>query len=307
MLKIYLNKVKEDWIIDRLRRDWYFDNKEISTKFKISSNIIWLCAPWVWKTVPKYYLKNKKVLCSIYHIDDTKFGNKELEDFQARDKFVHSYHVISKKTYEQVTKITDKTIYTIPFWIDENIWFKINEKSTLKDKYNLPKNKFLIGSFQRDSEGYNTNLPKLSKGPDQFIEIVKNFSQINDVHIVLTGKRRNFVLNSLEALNISYTYLEMVSSSNLNELYNCLDLYIVSSRVEGGPQAILECSLSKTPIISTDVGIASEILHKKSIFDMSSFMNAQPNIEFAYRNAQKFIKPYGYQDFLKMFNEIYEN
>ena len=45
----------------------------------------------------------------------------------------------------------------------------------------------------------------------------------------------------------------------LNKLYNILDLYIVSSRIEGGPQAILESSITKTPILSTDVGVASEI------------------------------------------------
>ena len=27
----------------------------------------------------------------------------------------------------------------------------------------------------------------------------------------------------------------------VNKLYNILDLYLVTSRVEGGPQAILEC------------------------------------------------------------------
>ena len=52
----------------------------------------------------------------------------------------------------------------------------------------------------------------------------------------------------------------MGSFEEINELYNILNLYIVASRYEGGPQSILECSLTRTPIISTDVGIASEIL-----------------------------------------------
>ena len=51
----------------------------------------------------------------------------------------------------------------------------------------------------------------------------------------------------------------------LNELYNMLNLYVVSSRIEG-PQAIYECSLSKTPIISTNVGVATKFLHPSSIF-----------------------------------------
>ena len=62
----------------------------------------------------------------------------------------------------------------------------------------------------------------------------------------------------------------MVDFNTLNELYNCLDLYIVSSRFEGGPRSIVECGFTKTPIISTDVGIASEFLSSKSIFDMNN-------------------------------------
>ena len=57
----------------------------------------------------------------------------------------------------------------------------------------------------------------------------------------------------------------------LNELYNCLDLYIVSSRYEGGPQAILECAASKTPILSTKVGVAPEVLHPESIYEIGRF------------------------------------
>ena len=57
----------------------------------------------------------------------------------------------------------------------------------------------------------------------------------------------------------------------VNKLYNILDLYLVTSRVEGGPQAIPECGITKTPIISTNVGVASEILHESSIFNGTSY------------------------------------
>ena len=78
---------------------------------------------------------------------------------------------------------------------------------------------------------------------------------------------------------------------SLNELYNCLDLYIVSSRVEGGPRSIIECGLNKTPLISTDVGIAEYILDKNSIYDSNDFMTykkAKENIRFAYNNSLSF-------------------
>ena len=93
----------------------------------------------------------------------------------------------------------------------------------------------------------------------------------------------------------------------LNDLYNILNLYIVSSRVEGGPQAILECALTKTPIISTDVGIANEILSSDSIFNMNSFLEAAPNIDYAFKKVQKFLIPDGFDKFYKILKEVYEN
>ena len=31
----------------------------------------------------------------------------------------------------------------------------------------------------------------------------------------------------------------------MNELYNILDLYLITSRLEGGPQALVECGQTK--------------------------------------------------------------
>ena len=75
---------------------------------------------------------------------------------------------------------------------------------------------------------------------------------------------------------------------NLIRLYNILDLYIVSSRIEGGPQAIMECAVSKTNIISTDVGVASQILHHESIIKDNEFLNAKPHIEYAFEKVKDF-------------------
>ena len=124
---------------------------------------------------------------------------------------------------------------------------------------------------------------------------------------MLAGKRRNFIINELEKRGINYKYFEMVDFTTLNELYNCLDLYVVSSRYEGGPQAILECAISKTPIISTDVGVASEILATESIFTMDNISAARPNIDEAFKNAQKFTIPNGLEEYRNFFKELYEN
>ena len=67
----------------------------------------------------------------------------------------------------------------------------------------------------------------------------------------------------------------MVPLEVVNKLYNVLDLYLVTSRVEGGPQAIFECALTKTPILSTKVGVAPEVLHTDSIYEVNEFSKAK--------------------------------
>ena len=93
----------------------------------------------------------------------------------------------------------------------------------------------------------------------------------------------------------------------VNKLYNILDLYLVTSRIEGGPQAILECALNKTPILSTDVGVASEILDPKSIFKPEDFEKASININYAFENSQNYTIPKGMIKFRRMFENIYES
>lgn len=307
-MKIYLSNLNESWVVDRFRRDWIEQNKFVSTNNIKESDIIWIISPWTWKKLSKKHLKNKKVVCSIYHIDFEKFDDKEKEDFYKRDKYVDEYHVISLNTLQQLKTLTDKNITSIPFWVDQNIFFHQENKLELRKKYNFNKSDYIIGSFQRDTEGSDLISPKLIKGPDILLEIVHNIAKKNEnLIILLTGKRRQYLINNFEKFSIRYKYFEMVNLQNINEFYNILDLYIVSSRIEGGPQAILECGITKTPILSTNVGVAPEILSKKSIYTPKSFFNAKPDVNYAFNNAKKFVIPDGMNEYLKLFSKVYES
>ena len=92
----------------------------------------------------------------------------------------------------------------------------------------------------------------------------------------------------------------MVDTKTLNKLYNLLDLYLVTSRIEGGPQAILECAITKTPILSTDVGVAGEILHSDSLYDPENFHKAKTNVDYAYNSALRHKLPEGMNLFKDM-------
>jgi len=304
-MKIYLNEANESWVVDRFRKEWIENNLDSMTENIEEADIVWIIAPWTWKKINKKHLKNKKVVCTIHHIDFEKFNNKEKKNFYKRDKYVDIYHAISSKTEEQVRSLTDKDIETIPFWINQNIFYEIKNKNILRSKFNLNAESFIVGSFQRDTEGKDLVSPKLSKGPDRFIEILIELSKKNkNIEVLLTGKRRDYLIKNLKKNKIPYIYHEMTTFEKLNELYNCIDLYIVASRVEGGPQAILECAITKTPIISTDVGIASKILHESSIFTMENFSTAKPSVSYAYKNSIKYKIPEWFGNFDNLFKSM---
>ena len=304
-MKIYLSKINEDWIIDRVKKEWLENNKDISTKYIYNSDLIWIISPWLWKKIPLYFLKNKKVICSIYHVDNPGKKITGIENFDELNSLTDQFHVISENTLKDLKRITDKKITSIPFWINDKIFFPLPNKNQIREKYNVNKSAFVIGSFQRDSEGSDLSKPKLIKGPDRLIKIYKYYKNIYpNLTILLTGKRRDYIINELKKEKINYIYKEMVNFVELNELYNCLDLYIVASRKEGGPQAILECGITETPILSTDVGIASEILSPESIFNMSNFQDAKPNVNWALNNTKKHTIPHSFENFKKMFNSV---
>ncbi len=156
----------------------------------------------------------------------------------------------------------------------------LEEKKKIKAFYNIPQNSFVIGSFQRDTEGVDLVSPKLVKGPDVFFQIIKAVNKrIPNLHILLAGPRRFWLRKQLDAEQINYTFVgenrdlesddidtNNLSASEINRLYNITDLYIVGSRLEGGPKAILECLSVGTPIISSRVGHAPDYLSETSLF-----------------------------------------
>ena len=284
----------QTWIIDTFKKEFMKYSNLTFTEIVEESDIVWIIG--INLTKIKYLktinLKNKKIITTIHHIDFEKI-NKFNNIFNEFHDITTYFHVICDKVYNDLYSLTNKKIVVSNFWINENIFFNISNKIDLRKKYNICKKSYCIGSFQRDTEGKNKSLiPKLSKGPDVFIKIAIDIKKNNDnLLIILTGRNRNYIIDELEKNLIKYMYFPMVTSQELNELYNCLDLYIVSSRVEGGPRAIIECGIAKIPIISTNVGISNLILSEKSIYDMNNFITyktAETNILHAYTQSNKY-------------------
>jgi len=266
-MKVYVLAPNEDWICDRIAAEWNQHNPEICVDNPADADVIWLLAGWCWNHVPQELLDSKKVMLTVHHIVPEKFDDAKLTEFNLRDQFVDAYHVPNVYTASLLGRITKKPILVACYWYDPTIWFP-GGRETARDELGLPADRFIIGSFQRDTEGATGN-PKLEKGPDLFCDLIENLcKRNNNIHVLLGGWRREYVIGRLTAAGIEHTFFERSPVEKLRSMYQACNLYVVASRFEGGPQAILEAAATKTPIISRNVGIARDALHPYCIIDV---------------------------------------
>jgi glycosyltransferase involved in cell wall biosynthesis len=305
-MKVFVLAPKEDWICDRLVNEWYDNFTNISTKNIHEADIIWLLAGWCWNHIPVDILKNKKLVVTEHHIVPEKFTKEKYRNFLIRDQFVDCYHVPNEKTKFLLGQITKKRIEVISYWYNDKLWYPVNKKEVRKN-LNLSDQKYYIGSFQRDTEGHDLKAPKLEKGPDLFCNYVERIKdKFDNLHVILAGWRRQYVENRLNEMKIEYTLFEKVDINKIRELYACCDLYVVSSRYEGGPQAIIEAAAMKIPIISTDVGIANQLLSNNCIVNIheTSYNPTKIDVEYAFNKVQSLsLKKHG-QVFVDLFKDI---
>jgi len=308
-MKIFVLAPKEGWICDRLVREWYDAFPSMSTNNIHDADIIWLLAGWCWQHIPVELLKNKKIIVTEHHIVPEKFTKQKYHNFLARDQFVDCYHVPNEKTKSILQQLTDNRIEVISYWYNNKLWQPINQREA-REKLGIDTKKYCVGSFQRDTEGSDLKTPKLEKGPDLFCDYLirnrKKMEDMDDLHVILGGWRRQYVERRLKEAKIGYTLFEKSDINTVKLLYGSCNLYVVSSRYEGGPQAIIEAAAMRIPIISTDVGIANTILSKNCIINIEKdyYSPVNHDLDYALSKVQNLsIENHG-QKFISLFEEI---
>lgn len=134
-------------------------------------------------------------------------------------------------------------------------------RNTAKERLGVPADRLCIGSFQKDGVGWGDGMePKLIKGPDVFLDAVEHIARETPVFVLLTGPARGYVKAGLDRLGIPYRHYYLDDYLKIIECYHALDLYLMTSREEGGPMSIMESMATGTPIVATRCGMAEDIL-----------------------------------------------
>jgi glycosyltransferase involved in cell wall biosynthesis len=135
------------------------------------------------------------------------------------------------------------------------------QRRMARTQFGIPDGHTCIGSFQKDGVGWGDGMePKLIKGPDIFIEAVRKLSERMPVFVLLTGPARGYVRHGLERHGIPYRHDFLSDYRDMVPYYHALDLYLVTSREEGGPMALMESMATHVPVVSTKVGQAEDLV-----------------------------------------------
>lgn len=231
------------------------------------------------RQMPPDSLNGKRVVC---HIPGQPFRYYALPGYSRVAQRVDLWVTQTRQAQQELASLGIESSL-IPYAIDINEFRSLQltqaQRTVFREKWNIPADAYLIGSFQRDTEGTDLSSPKLVKGPDIFLEIVYALHRRgNKIHAILAGPRRFWLKKNLAKRGIPFTFIgqtvegqddieiNTLPHSDLNDIYNQIDLYLVSSRSEGGPRAVLEAGSANCKILSTPVGLVLDVLEPACVY-----------------------------------------
>jgi glycosyltransferase involved in cell wall biosynthesis len=151
-----------------------------------------------------------------------------------------------------------------------------------RDRFRLPRDAYVVGSFQKDGVGWAEGLqPKLVKGPDVLVEALTTLhARVPELVVLLLGPSRGFVREGLARAGVRFVHARAGARAELAAAYHALDAYVVPSRQEGGPKGALEAMAAGAPLVSTRVGQVPDI-----VADGASGFLVEPGDAAALANA----------------------
>jgi glycosyltransferase involved in cell wall biosynthesis len=255
-VKIAIHRDNGGWVVDDIAKDYarFTRHKVVSYK---EADLIWCLNFWGYEELRTF--KAPKVV-TIHHLVPEKGGSYS-SLFKQVNASAKAVLVPNKITQGQLAGTIKVPVTQLPYWLlSSRMAQRIDTEAAKKEM--CPNGEILIGSFQKDSNT-KSDKAKFEKNPQLFVDICEALKQRgHKIKVLLTGFSRRYVIRELTAREIPVIESLRTSNDLLNAAYDTIDWYFVTSRYEGGPQAVLECGYRKVKILSTSVGMAPWVLEK---------------------------------------------
>lgn len=203
---------------------------------------------------------SNKIILTWFHVEPRDPKLALIRNAQRNIRSIHTSCKLTKRTLIEAGIDPDK-IVVIPLGVDTSLFTPAmkEQKQAMRKRLGIAPDRVVIGSFQKDGVGWSEGLePKLIKGPDVLVNTIAQLKPYNPL-VLLTGPARGFVKKHLDELGIDYLHTYLQDSRELPAMYRALDLYMITSRVEGGPLSLLEAWASGVPVVSTCVGMVPDL------------------------------------------------
>lgn len=152
--------------------------------------------------------------------------------------------------------IDKKKIKYIPNFVSSEKFYKIQDRTSLRDRFNIPKDKFVVlcvGQLQK------------RKGVMEFLEVAKSMP---DCHFLWAGdfafgkiaEGYDEIVKARKNPPSNVSFLGLVKREEMNDIYNLVDVMFLPSYEELFPMAILESMNCHVPILLRDLPIYENIL-----------------------------------------------
>jgi len=301
-VKIAVKGAGSGWVIDNIADDYKKHTRHQIVELNNNPDAVWCIDVFSFPAIIDSIPKGCRKFLQIHHVNEDQLGEYNFQQFKKADICI----VPNKITEKVVSKYIDIPVRRLPYWVlstrigDRNQ----NKIDFLRRQISIDA-EILIGSFVKDGNGKIGETPKMIKGPDIFVDAVVKLSKKIPIKVVLGGYGRAWVIKQLQQNKIPYVYYE--NYDDINSLYDCLDYYFVTARVEGGAQAVLEGSYRMVKVLSTNSGIAPEILHPECIcYSSDDFVNKVVNNEEHISYNYESIKSYLPDKIISKFDDLFE-
>jgi len=233
----------------------------------VRSPIIHFGSQYMWEIWRGNIPQDSKVIVNFFHgkPEDGPEVLKHIEDFVNNHRMIDVIVVSNSISQSRLISwgIPEDKIVKIYIGVDSKIFKSDGKQEKLKARNYLGFNsdEYVIGSFQKDGIGWGSGAqPKLIKGPDIFVKTILEVAKYINVSVLLTGPSRGYIISALEKAGIKYKYFKVDNYLDMPLYYHALDLYLITSREEGGPKGLIEAIASSVPVISTPVGMCVDLL-----------------------------------------------
>lgn len=215
-----------------------------------------------------YRNSHNTIVATIFHGDRTpQFPELKhsvdqlLENAQVTNRIVTVCSIMEKRLI--AWGVPSDKIVRIPLGVDLSHFKppRIEQRRACRSSMGIPDDAVCVGSFQKDGSGWEEGLsPKLIKGPDIFLKVIQRLHKHYNLFVLLTAPARGYVKRGLESIGVAYRHKILTEYKSIADMFHCLDLYLVTSREEGGPIAVLESLATGVPLVSTRVGLVPDIV-----------------------------------------------